>query len=486
MKRKTILSFVIGVVVLVVAYSGAAWWTGKSAEKTVQKQISWSKSQPYFTVKEHVYNRGWFSSDAVTTFAINPNLYAYLAQRTGTHHLPPFEITLKQHITHGPLPLLPSFNPMPYKAVISTEIVFSPEIQKRLARFFGKAKPFSIVERIAFNDDSKGNITVPGFDYEEAVSGVKVKWSGFKGMMEYSGDLSSCFKLYGLISDAEAFAPTKGTSTLRNLTVDIDHLRGKAGLMLGTNALSVDNLDINWLDETPLHLIFNKMAYKSKLTEVDDYINGEGKFDVASLMLDTKTYGPIHFLGEAKHLHAPTLALLSKELTQLQKDKMTTGTVVDEVMSALFLKTGLPLLEHNPELAIREFFMKTPDGDIRLTANLTLKGFEKADINSPMVLLSKVDANADISVPRQVLEAMIMLQAQIMLGGDQESNSEDMQLLIRQIVEGQIDKLAQDKYIRLEGNNIITNAALKQGNLTLNGIPVLMPWQQPAQVLPLH
>jgi uncharacterized protein YdgA (DUF945 family) len=483
-KRKAIWSTIIGIVVIVAAYSSAAWWTGKSAEKTIQKQVNWFKNQPYLIVKEQIYNRGWFSSDSVTTLAINPNLYAYIARRTGNDHLPVFEITYKQHIKHGPFPLLTSFNPIPYKAVISTEFIFSPDIQKRLVRFFGKEKPLSIIERIAFNDDSKANITVPGFDYEEAVSGIKAKWTGFKGDMEYSGDLSSRFKLHGFIARAEAFAKPKGTFTLDNLAVDIDNLRGKAGLMLGTEALSVDNLNINWLDETPLHVIFNKMAYSSKLTEVDDYINGEGKFDVASLVLNTKTYGPVRFLGEAKHLHAPTLALLSKHISQLQREGIATGAMIDRAMLELFRKSGVPLLEHNPELAIRELSMKTPDGDIRLSANVGLKGFEKSDMDSPLLLLSKINANADISIPRQVLEAMIVLQTQTMLGGDQSSDSEDMQLLICQMVEGQINKLAQEKYIRLEGNNITTSATLKQGNLTLNGIPVLMPWQQPAPILP--
>jgi uncharacterized protein YdgA (DUF945 family) len=478
-KRKAILVSIISIFVIVTGYSSAAWWIGKAAENTVQKQVAWFKSQPYFIVKGQVYNRGWFSSDAVTTLAINPNLYAYIAQRTG-EAVAPFEMRYKQHITHGPLPLLSSFNPMPYKAVISTEFVFPPEIQKRLIRFFGKEKPLTMVERIAFNDDSQAKIIVPGFDYEEAISGIKAKWSGFKGEMEYSGDFSSRFKLHGLVADAEAFAKPKGIFALRNLSVDIDTLRGKTGLMLGTHALTLDNLNINWLDGTPLHLIFNKIAYSSNLTEGGDYINGEGKFNAASLVLNTKTYGPARFLGEAKHLHAPTLALLSKEITQLQKDGMGAVTMIDEAIVEVFRKHGAPLLEHNPELAIRELFMKTPDGDIRLTADLGLKGFEKTDMNSPVHLLNKIHATADISIPRQVLEAMIVLQAQTMLGSEseQDSSNEDMQLLIHQIVEGQINKLAQEKYIRIEGNNIITHLTLQQGNLTLNGIPVVMPWQQ--------
>jgi uncharacterized protein YdgA (DUF945 family) len=259
----------------------------------------------------------------------------------------------------------------------------------------------------------------------------------------------------------------------------VDNVRGQSGLMLGNRTLTIDNVDINWLDETPLHLIFNQIAYGSKLTEADAYINGEGKFNVASFMLDNKHYGPVRFLGEAKHLHAPTLAVLTKEIAQLQKDGLTTGAVTDAAVLEVFRKSGFPLLEHNPELAIRELFVKTPDGDIQLSASIGIRGFEKADIDFPLALFNKINANAQVSIPRQVLEAMIVLQTQMMLGNDQGNNSEDMRLLIGQIVEGQINKLAQEKYIHLRGNNITTHAILKAGNLTLNGVPVVLPWQQP-------
>lgn len=480
MKRKAIFGTIAGLVIVAAAYTGAAWWTGKSAEQTIQKQTAWLKNQPYLVVKKQTYDRGLFRSEVVTTLAINPSLYAFIVQQTGNTEIPVFEVTYKQHITHGPLPLLSSFNPMPYKAVVDTEFVFSADAQKFLARFFGQQKPISIVERIAFNDDSKANISIPAFDYEEAISGIKIKWGGFTGTMEYSGDLSSRFKFHGQVPSLFAQLKPKGVFSLNNLVFERDNTRGNAGLMLGTDTITLDQLDINWLDQIPMHLVLNKIAYGTKLSETGEYIQGEGKFDVASFLLDQKSYGPVKFVGQAKHLHAPTLAKLSQEVTRLQKEGIATGIINEDLIWQVFQQNGLPLLEHDPEFLIQELSVKTPDGDIHVDANLALRGFKEPDIKQPLVLLSKIDAQANISIPREILESAFIFQTQMLLGIGNENSAVEMQNLIRQMVQGQINKLVQDKFIRLEGNNIVTNAALKGGNLTLNGMPVVLPWQEPA------
>ncbi len=99
-------------------------------------------------------------------------------------------MTYTQHIEHGPLPLISHFNPHPYKAVVTTEFNFTPDTQKFLARFFGTQKPIEMENRIAFNDDGIIHITVPAFDYEEAISGVKVKWQGLDSTLDYGGDFN--------------------------------------------------------------------------------------------------------------------------------------------------------------------------------------------------------------------------------------------------------------------------------------------------------
>jgi uncharacterized protein YdgA (DUF945 family) len=186
-KRKVIAGSIISLVVLGAGYLGGSYYAGQSVEATMQKQHEWISSLPYFIVKSHSYQRGWLSSTETTTLQVNPEMYRFLLEKEG-EPLQTFEVTYTNHIQHGPLPLLTHFNPLPYKAVVNTEFHYSADTQKFLSKFFGEQKPIQIENRIAFNDDGVMKITVPGFDYEEALSGVKAKWQGLNATLDYGGD----------------------------------------------------------------------------------------------------------------------------------------------------------------------------------------------------------------------------------------------------------------------------------------------------------
>ncbi|MGL4603225.1 MAG: DUF945 family protein, partial [Iodobacter sp.] len=91
-KRKVLLGSAIAAAILSAAYVGGAYVAGKAAETTLQKQHEWLSSLPYFIVKKHEYQRGWFSSSEKTTLLLNPELYRFFIERAG-EELPQFEVT---------------------------------------------------------------------------------------------------------------------------------------------------------------------------------------------------------------------------------------------------------------------------------------------------------------------------------------------------------------------------------------------------------
>lgn len=60
MKTRIWKGSLAGVLGTVVAYSGAAYWTGLEAERTLAKQHEMIVGLPIFKVKSHQYERGWF------------------------------------------------------------------------------------------------------------------------------------------------------------------------------------------------------------------------------------------------------------------------------------------------------------------------------------------------------------------------------------------------------------------------------------------
>ncbi len=476
MKQKIVLGGVAALAGVCALWIGGAYYAGKSAESTLDKQYKWLAEQPYFVIKARTYQRGWFSSTETATLAINPELYRFLLEKEGTP-LPVFEVTYTNRVLHGPFPLIGQFNPRPAKAVVQTELQFAPETQKLLTRFFGNQKPVEVENRIGFNDDGVIHVKVPGFDYEETISGIKAKWQGLNATIDYGGDFNRVH-LLAQVPGMSGTAKSKGSFSFTGLSVSMDHERGKAGLMLGDTHAKLANFTLDIQDESPLKIALENLGYTGKLGEADDFINGEAAITLAKLVLNDKPYGPAELQAEATHLHGPTLAKLNAEFTNLQKRPMKREELTNEIVK-LAKEHGMPLLTNNPHFGIRKLEVKLPEGTLKFSAGLGLKGFKEKDLDNPVEFVGKLSAKADFTVPRKIVETLVMWQARSMFGGpDSGVSSADLDYLAGQFVEGQINRLADQKLIRVDGDLLTAAATLEGGEFTLNDILVPLPWQE--------
>ncbi len=478
MKQKIVLGSVAALAGVAVLWVGGAYYAGKSAEATLERQHKWLADQPYFVVKGRTYQRGWFSSTETATLAVNPELYRFLLEKEGKP-LPALEVTYTNRVLHGPFPLIGQFNPRPAKAVVQTELKFAPETQKLLSRFFGAQKPIEVENRIGFNDDGVIKIKVPAFDYEEAISGIKAKWQGLNATIDYGGDFNR-IKLNALAPGMTASAKDKGDVSFGKLEFGVDHTRGKAGLMLGSTRASLANFALNIADEDPLKIVLENLTYSGKLGESGDFIDGEAAINLAKLTLNDKAYGPAELQAEAAHLHGPTLAKLNDEFNKLQKRPLKRDELTDEIVK-LAKAHGMPLLTNDPRFGIRKLEVKLPEGTLKFSAGLGLKGFKEKDLDQPVELVNKLSAKADFTVPRKIVETLVMWQARSMFGGpDSGVSGADLDYLASQFVEGQINRLADQKLIKVEGDLLTAAATLEGGEFTLNDILVPLPWQEEA------
>lgn len=480
MKRKALIVAAVAVVGVAGAYAGGAWWAGRAVEHTLAKQHDWLASLPYFKITDRRYQRGWFSSTETAVLTLNPQLYRFALEREG-ETLPQFQVRYTQHVQHGPLPLLLSGNPVPYKAVVTTDFEFSPETQKFLAKLFGEQKPIRLENRIGFGDDSKMDVKVPAFDYEETLAGVQVKWQGFDAHLEYDSDFDKV-KLDATVPGLTGTVRDKGSFALEGLTFKLDQVRGKSTLMLGTTSANVRSLSLDLAEGHPLKLRMENLGYISRLNEAGDYVDGSADLQLAKLLINDQQYGPATLQTEARHLHAPTLAKLGRELTRLQQEAKSREALTDALLK-LARDEGMPLLEHDPMLAVKSLHVRVPDGDIRFAGHVSLKGFKRGDMEQPALFVKKLNADADFSMPRKVVETVASWQARVMFGGaDSQIAEADLDYLVNQFVEGQLQRMASQNLIRIDGETLSARASLAAGRFVLNGREVPMPWDasQPA------
>lgn len=484
MNKKALIAGFIAIAGLLVAYLGSTWWAGKSAETTLTKQHKLIADLPYFVIKSRDYQRGFFSSTERTTIALNPGLLESYGSflKFGDQPLPKFELSYVQHIKHGPLPLLGQGRFTPLKAAVTTDIEFTEESKKLLGRFFGDQKPLQLENQIRFNEDGVFTLKVPSFNYEEALSKVKSTWGGLEASIVYGGD----FNKVDILAKAPSFkleAGPKGTFELKNLAFEAHNTRGTSGLMLGTGKFTLDQLTAHIAElPKPMDIQLDTLVYVAQSNASGDFLNATAEVNLKSLTLNGKVYGPAVLALEANHLHAPTLAKLNKELTAIQK-AFPDPAVQGPKMLAMLRKEGTPLLKNDPALALKNLSVKLPEGDLRLKANLSIKGFVDKDLDQPLEILNKMHAKVELSLPKKVIETYVLWQARDMIATDttdgERPDTEDLDNLARNLMENQIKKLVQQKLIRVEGDSLASTAEWKQGQLTVNQTVVPLPFQRP-------
>jgi uncharacterized protein YdgA (DUF945 family) len=250
--------------------------------------------------------------------------------------------------------------------------------------------------------------------------------------------------------------------------------------MIGSTEAKIGKLDLQLIEGTPIKLNLENLAYAGDIKEAGEFINGSAKIDLAKLILDGQAYGPAVLIAEANHLHGKTLAKIGDELTIIQKQNLDSEQLT-AALTHLAKTHGLPLLQNDPQLAIKKLEVKLPDGKIHFTGEVGLKGFVAADLDKPVDLVNKISAKADFAVPRKVVETLALWQARNVFGGpDTQVDMDSLDFLAGQFVEGQINKLAEQNLIRVEGKLLATTASLNKGIFILNGIKVPLPWETPA------
>lgn len=503
-KTRLLKGSVAGVLGIALLYSAGAYWTGLEAERTLARQHDMIAGLPIFKVKSHQYERGWFSSTETTELTFNERFFApYLGilpdaaknALSGT-------VKYVNHVQHGPLP----GGLRPARAVVTTEFIMSPDTRKMLSRFFGDKEPITVVNRLNFTGGGELNVSVPAFDYEETLAGVKIKWQGMTTQVGYDSDYSQYSidaRLPGLVLDAA----TKGHVEFSNLSYLSDTRPGATGAGVGNKELSVTRVKLESKENIPYQIKLNELIslltririgefinpageikpsqadlvnlkYQIVSSEENQFINARAKFGFEKLEVNHTAYGPMRLDLSVNHLHGPSLLKLEQAFSDIQVEGVEPDKLRQQYIDAV-VREGGPILENNPRLAINDFSLKLPSGEMTLTGNVALNGYQKSDLDSSRAFLNKLTANVRLSVPRDTLQGLVVAQARNLFTVDATAENppslQEIDELARNLFASQIDIWAEQGYLQQEGGQIKTSAEWKNSQLTINSRPVALP-----------
>jgi uncharacterized protein YdgA (DUF945 family) len=508
-QRLTIAAAALGG--LFALYSGAAFWAGIKAEDTLEEQHRMLASLPIFKVKSHTYERGWFSSQETTELVINRRLTGPYEGMLPDNIRPLLGSTIRftNTVKHGPFPDLANFDLRPASAIVTTRFDMSDSTRKTLALFFGDKEPITVTNRLGFGGGGELKIDIPAFDYEEALSGVKVKWQGFTLNVDYSHG----FRQYRTDASSPSFsleAASKGMVHFDGVRYISDIRPGATGVKLGTSELTVNNVQFNWKDSIPYSIKLNDLVYlltrvhvgefinpsgefkpsnvslkglhyQIVTSEEDPYINSRGKLGFDTFSYNDQVYGPMRLDVSANHLHGPTLLKLDQAISQIPIEGVDPVALRKSYVSTV-KKYGLPLLENDPRLVVNDFYLKMPAGEASLKGQLALNGLKDSDLKDPLLVLKRVQVNAQMSLPRQTLESLVVTQARNLFTVDQSAedqpNLKEIDDLAKSLLDNQLAQWIQEGYIQQDKGQISTRVDYQNGELRISQKRVPLPWEE--------
>ena len=405
-------------------------------------------------------------------------------------------ITVINHVTHGPFA-----GGFGTRAHVETEFQYHPETKKVLDRFFGQQTPLTMTNTVYLSGDGKLSLNIPAFDYEE-LSGIKLNWKGFSGNTDYSQGFKSYRHDY-LAPSLQVKLADKGDVSLENLRFQSETEDGLTKLALGKSSITLDKFLLQWKENidynvklnelvnlvtnlqigafinptgtiAPSKIEVNKLRFDTQTSEVDKFINSEGRFQFESLTYGEDKYGPLDINVAAEHLDAASLLALKNKIAEVSVKKMS-----EEEIQASLIQTAKNeasgLFTNNPVLNVKTFKFTMPNGDVDVSGKLAFKGLTAKDLNSLGDMLKKTEADFNMSVPQKLLEQLAVNQASSLFSVNAEDEAtgrasiDDINETLRLMVDSTIKSMAREKYLTLEDDNVKTHLTLQNSELKLNG-----------------
>ncbi|MCD4505812.1 YdgA family protein [Chromobacterium piscinae] len=501
---------------LFVLYAGSSYWAGVKAEETLQEQYRMLSGLPLFKVKSHSYQRGWFSSTETTELVFNRHLSGPYENMLPDNMKPLLNSTIKftNNVKHGPLPGLAGFDFRPGRALVRTEFAMSDATRKTLKTFFGDKEPIAITNRIGFGGGGLLEVAVPAFDYEEALSGVKMKWKGFDLKVDYANGYKE-YKTEALSPGFLLEAASKGSISFEGVRYVSDMRPGNTGIKLGTSELTIGNVQLSSRESVPYSIKLNELiylmtrirvgefvnpsgefkpssvvlknfSYQIVTSEQDEFVNTRGKVNFAELSFNANRYGPLRLDVSANHLHGPTLVKLDKAISEIPFEGVDPAVLRKQYVDTI-KKNAIPLLENNPKLLINEFYLKMPAGEAKLQGSLGINGFTPADLNDITQLAKRIEADAKLSLPRQTLEELVLTQARNLFTVDQSAeeqpNMQEVEDLARSLLDSQLTQWKSGGYLVEDNGQISTDLKYDAKGLTIHQQKVPLPWEESEETI---
>jgi len=491
----------IALTVLGIAYGCAAWTTGRIAERQMDSELARLKGLlPNLKITEDQHTRGVFGSTRVTTVDVAALFnsgdcaapeasgdHAGLPPAMGKPPVEPIQVTVKQVITHGPLPGfgLPAAAAVRYEWRVNGQpLGKQPGVQ---------AEGDLPVLRLRYGFTGNSHIAVSGgagkLVYEaEDGSALTLAWPSLTVSGSSKSDLSAVDYEARLPELVATFTTPKGEAATINLkglgfNGDLHYpVAGNLFVSTGRESVSLANLAIARNGKTVFEA--EGLDGKGSSTLNEGLMDSSSQLALTSVKMGGEVAGPLHLdftlaRFDAIAYGAMVQSLMSNDLGQCPTPEKTAAFV------AQFTRQLPALLRSGPQLQVDRLSVGYEGQEARLSGKLSLSTATAEQLENFTDLLPRISARLDIAVPDALLKALAIKRISGQMAGEtaateggtspdgptpeQRAEAEGVaQAMVAQQVE---QALAQNWIVRSQ-NGIASSVEYRDGKVVLNGQPL--------------
>jgi uncharacterized protein YdgA (DUF945 family) len=468
---------VVVVVLAAAGITGAAYWSGKQAERWYEEALAEGAKNPNVKFSTVSYQRGLFSSQSVTRIQL-----AMPEGSDAKEANPSFSI--RQEIYHGPLPLagwgVPGI-PMQWTGAV-VRAVLEPDSSvwtRELAKAYGNQPPVVAISVIAFDGASNTRITMPPLTLTNTGEAQSLKFSGLQGQFQVAPQAASVQGTLTVASLEAVGKPTPaadgqpatsgGQVSLRDLSLTVNQRKGAFDLLFGESSFKISDLSAK--DQTSgVPFAINNLSISGSLTpQGAQQVAAEALFKAGKVTVDQQS-GAGSFKLALRNLDGATVAKLQQWQQKAASNPNDDPQALGELMS--LIKT---LLAGKPEFLI-ESQAKLVQGDWQGQLTLNFQDFGEVNpLLDPSGLLNALEKGAaDVAVSRTLVEALLTNTARETVRAqakaeDKTVDDQAVQTLAAQQVTEQLQGLTAAGFITLEGDQYKSSARFAGGKLSVNG-----------------
>ena len=459
-------SRVIGVVVVLgLAYTGASWYVGKRAQATVEQAVEQANQRlgkvlptasgqsPQLEITQ--YQRGVFSSDALYTLRVQ--------DEKGQ----PFELVIKDHLLHGPLPLgaMDVTDLRPVLAYSRAQLVRSDATHKWFDSQEAES-PLMAQTRIGFNGTGHSALSFAPVAF--AQSGQALNFSGGSIDIRFTNEFNdneSSGQFESLVMDnapggekvvVNDVRLAGKTSTAADKTVTV-----QSGATIGNVSVHSEGQD---------DVIIEKMTADLNSVQKAHMLDGEFRYGFGQIRVGAADLGSIALGAGIKNLDVGAATALVdtynaiRSVHGVQDDETLRPTPQEEAQISDRLAA---VLATNPILMIEPLLWRNAEGESQGSLQVQLMPASQAVASQEQLALLLAETlkqvKLDLSVSRPMF-VNLFVQA-----SGHEEDAEQMKQFGGALFDQYATRLEQAGLVQLEGGAASTNINYEESTVEVNG-----------------